>query len=170
MLTNRPPHPAVSVIPVVALVCCLGAAGGVLSASQAPYPSSTASGRVVGTLVDTADTHRAGVEIFLQKAFVLERDSKGDFHHAVKLPAKQPFIVGTPTEDKPVATKTADSKGGFEFNAVPPGRYALGVKRKDTPRSGESGYDNLYRGEAIVVFDLTPGQTLEAGRVFQKAR
>ena len=134
-----------------------------------PDSSSTASGRVVGTLVDTADTPRAGVEVFLAKAFVLERDSKGDFHHAVKLPAKQPFSVLTPTEDKPVATKT-DSKGGFEFNAVPPGRFVLGVKRKDTPRSGESAHDNLYRGEEIVVFDLTPGQTLEAGRVFQKAR
>jgi len=169
MPTSRMPHTALFVMPIVVVLCCLCAWGSVVSATQDPQPSLTASGRVVGTLVDTADTHRAGVEIFLQKAFVLERDSKGDFNHAVKLPAKQPFIVGTPTEDKPVATKT-DSKGGFEFNAVPPGRYALGVKRKDTPPSSESGYDNLYRGEAIVVFDLTSGQTLEAGRVFQKAR
>jgi len=170
MPASRMPDTAVFMMPIVVVLCCLFAWGSVVSATQDPHPSPTASGRVVGTLVDSAGTHRAEVEVFLVKAFVLERDSKGDFHHAVKLPAKQPFIVGTPTEDKPVATKTADSKGGFEFNAVPPGRYALGVKRKDTPRSGESGYDNLYRGEAIVVFDLTPGQTLEAGRVFQKAR
>jgi hypothetical protein len=169
MPASRMPDTAVFMMPIVVVLCCLFAWGSVVSATQDPHPSPTASGRVVGTLVDSTGTHRAEVEVFLVKAFVMERDSKGDFHHAVKLPAKQPFIVGTPTEDKPVATKS-DLQGRFEFNGIPPGRYFLGLKRKDTPRSGESKYDILYSGEAMIVFDLASGETKEAGRVFQKAR
>jgi hypothetical protein len=169
MPTDRLPHFAVFVMSVVALAYFLGASGLVFSEPQALHPSSTAVGRVIGMLIETAGTPRTGVEVFLAKAIVMECDSKGDFHHAIKLPAKPPFLVFTPMEDKPVATKT-DLKGCFEFNAVQPGRYLLGIKRKDTPHSGESAYDSLYSGEAIVVFDLRAGQTLNAGRIFQKAR
>lgn len=132
-------------------------------------PAKDAQGRVHGTLVDAAGNPRPGVHVFLQTAFVMERDSSGNYHHATTLPAKVPFIWGSPSDEKPVSTKT-DSRGRFDFSGVRPGRYMVGVKRTTPAASGESAYDTVYAAAGVMLFDLTPGQTWDTGRVVHKPR
>jgi len=160
--------PAMFVGSLLVFTCGAAAGLGNDDARGAASPFPTGSGRVAGIVVDSDGAGVGSTEVFLCMAFVMERDAKGDYHHAPKLPANKPFDIFTPLEPKPVSVKT-DAKGRFQFSGIGKGRYTIALRAKAgrPPSQGEN--QSLYNSDGVVAFDLADGQALDVGRVFEKA-